>query len=97
MPSRELYVGVLEGAGDAWRVEFFDIDGCYGEGATPETAIAEATKTLRDWAGYAASIGLRLPAPGRGKLGDGLVAVFVPLDQHEAAVAFIEKTCPGGA
>jgi predicted RNase H-like HicB family nuclease len=43
------YVGILDGGGKAYGVRIPDLPGCYGGGATPEAAIADAMLTARDW------------------------------------------------
>lgn len=43
------YVGILDGSGKAYGVRLPDLPGCYGAGATPEAAIADAMSAARDW------------------------------------------------
>ncbi|MCW2319159.1 Predicted nuclease of the RNAse H fold, HicB family [Rhodoblastus acidophilus] len=80
------YVGILDGASDAWGVRIADIDGCVGAGDTPETALADATAALRDVIAYKRSGGHPVPPPSsvaevlaRGEIGPGETAVLVPL------------------
>ena len=46
------YVGILDGGGKAWGVRIPDLPGCYGGGASPEAAIADAMSAARDWIGH---------------------------------------------
>ncbi len=55
------YIGILDGSGGVWGVRIPDIDGCVGGGATPEAAIADATKALRDVLAYRQSSGIAFP------------------------------------
>jgi predicted RNase H-like HicB family nuclease len=55
------FIGILDGGGEAWGVRIPDIDGCVGGGATPEAAIADATRALRDVLGYKHSSGAKIP------------------------------------
>ena len=57
------YVGILDGAKDAWGVRVPDVSGCHGGGATPEAAIADATSALREFAAHQAARGIALDAP----------------------------------
>lgn len=41
------YVGILDGRGDVWGVRVPDVPGCFGGGATPDAAIADAISALR--------------------------------------------------
>jgi predicted RNase H-like HicB family nuclease len=50
------YVGIVEGADDAWGVRIPDCPGCHGAGATPEAAISDAISALREWAAQMASL-----------------------------------------
>jgi predicted RNase H-like HicB family nuclease len=59
------YVAILDGAGDVWGVRIPDLPGCYGGGATPETAITDATSAAREWAADAIPDGQQLPPPRR--------------------------------
>ena len=53
------YVGILDGKGKVWGVRIPDVPGCYGGGATPEAAIADATSALAELA----TDGTRLAPP----------------------------------
>lgn len=46
------YTGILDGGGKAWGVRIPDLPGCYGGGASPEAAIADAMSAARDWIGH---------------------------------------------
>jgi predicted RNase H-like HicB family nuclease len=59
------YVAILDGAGDVWGVRIPDLPGCYGCGASPEAAIADATSAALEWASDAIADGQRLPPPRR--------------------------------
>jgi predicted RNase H-like HicB family nuclease len=43
------YVGVLDGGGKTYGVRIPDLPGCYGGGATPEAAMADAMSAAREW------------------------------------------------
>lgn len=55
------YVGILDGAGDAWGVRIPDLPGCFGGGASPEAAIADATSAAREYAVHVAAGSGHLP------------------------------------
>jgi predicted RNase H-like HicB family nuclease len=57
------YVAILDGAGDVWGVSIPDFPGCFGGGATPEEAIADATSAAREWASDAIADGQAVPPP----------------------------------
>jgi predicted RNase H-like HicB family nuclease len=57
------YVAILDGAGDVWGVSIPDLPGCFGGGATPEEAIADATSAAREWAECQTSRGVAVRAP----------------------------------
>jgi predicted RNase H-like HicB family nuclease len=57
------YVGILDGAKDVWGVRIPDVAGCYGGGATPEAAIADAISALREVAAHFATKGVELEPP----------------------------------
>jgi predicted RNase H-like HicB family nuclease len=46
------YVGILDGSGKVYGVRIPDLPGCYGGGATPEAAIADAMSAAREWIGH---------------------------------------------
>jgi predicted RNase H-like HicB family nuclease len=57
------YVGILDGSKDVWGVRIPDVPGCYGGGATPEAALADATSALREFAAHQAAKGIALKPP----------------------------------
>jgi predicted RNase H-like HicB family nuclease len=57
------YVAILDGAGDVWGVSIPDLPGCFGGGATPEEAIADATSAAKEWAEHQSARGVVVPAP----------------------------------
>jgi predicted RNase H-like HicB family nuclease len=57
------YVGILDGKGKAWGVRIPDLPGCYGGGASPEAAIADAISAAREWIGHRATKGEAPPRP----------------------------------
>jgi predicted RNase H-like HicB family nuclease len=58
-----LYVGLVDGAGDAWGCRIPDFPGCNGGGATIEEAVADATSALREYAADMIREGDELPKP----------------------------------
>jgi predicted RNase H-like HicB family nuclease len=67
-------------------VRFPDIPGCVGAGASPDEAIADATKALRDVMAYKRSERFELPKASAvseilasGEIGPGETAILVPL------------------
>ena len=80
------YVGILDGSGKVWGVRFPDVPGCVGVGASPDEAIADATKALRDVMAYKRSERFELPKArtvsdvlASGEIGPGETAVLIPL------------------
>jgi predicted RNase H-like HicB family nuclease len=57
------YVGILDGAKDAWGIRVPDVPGCHGGGATREEAIADAISALREFASHQAARGIALDPP----------------------------------
>ncbi len=55
------YVGILDGAGKTFGVRLPDLPGCYGGGATPEAAIADAMSAAREWLGHRETKGEAVP------------------------------------
>jgi predicted RNase H-like HicB family nuclease len=55
------YIGILDGGGEVWGVRIPDIEGCVGGGPTPEAAIADVTRALRDVLAYKQSSGAPFP------------------------------------
>ena len=82
----QFYVGVLDGSDDVWGVRIADIPGCVGAGATPEEAIADVTRALRDVAEFKAKGNFPLPSPSplsavlaSGDVDPGETTVMIPL------------------
>jgi predicted RNase H-like HicB family nuclease len=63
MDKMTQYVGILDGSGKAYGVRIPDLAGCYGGGATPEAAIADAMSAARDWISHRAVKGEGAPKP----------------------------------
>lgn len=57
------YIGILDGAGDAWGVRIPDLPGALGGGASAEAALQDAISAAREWAEHQRSAGRPLPAP----------------------------------
>ena len=57
------YVGILDGSGRAWGVRIPDLPGCYGGGASPEAAIADAMSAARERIGHRQTKGEAAPKP----------------------------------
>jgi predicted RNase H-like HicB family nuclease len=57
------YVGILDGAKKVWGVRIPDVPGCYGGGATPEAAIADAISALREVAAHWATKEMQVGPP----------------------------------
>lgn len=82
----QFYVGILDGSDDVWGVRIADIPGCVGGGATPEEAIADVTRALRDVAEFKAKGNFPLPPPSplsavlaSGDMDQGETTVLIPL------------------
>jgi predicted RNase H-like HicB family nuclease len=82
------FVGILDGAGDAWGVRVPDLPGCHGGGATPEEAIIDATSAVREWAETRNAKSAALPVArtvadllelGEIDISEGESAVMIPL------------------
>lgn len=82
------YVGILDGAGDAWGVRIPDAPGCHGGGPTPEAAIDDVTSALREWSDVYLETGSPMPlarsvadllSSGEIETAAGESAVLVPL------------------
>jgi predicted RNase H-like HicB family nuclease len=63
MDKMTQYVGILDGDGKTYGVRIPDLVGCYGGGATPEAAIADAISSARDWISHRAVKGEAAPKP----------------------------------
>jgi len=57
------YIGILDGAAKAYGVRIPDLVGCYGGGATPEAAIADAISAAREWIAHRQVKGEAIPKP----------------------------------
>ncbi len=55
------YIGILDGTGKTWGVRIPDLPGCYGGGASAETAIEDATSAAREWLAQQLSKSLAQP------------------------------------
>lgn len=80
------YVGVLDGGGDFWGVRLSDLPGCVGAGATPEEALADVARALRDVVVHKTAGGFEIPKArsvsevvAAGEIMPGEVVVLVPL------------------
>ena len=78
------YVGILDGAGKAYGVRIPDLAGCYGGGATPEAAIADATSAAREWLAHQKAAGVTIPKPRN--LAQVLKSEKIDAKRNEAAV-----------
>ena len=78
------YVGILDGSGKAWGVRIPDLPGCYGGGASPEAAIADAMSAAREWIAHRETKG---EAPPKARtLAQILKVEKIDADSNEAAV-----------
>ena len=57
------YVGILDGGGKTFGVRIPDLPGCYGAGASPEVAIADAMSAAREWVSHRETRGELAPKP----------------------------------
>lgn len=78
------YVGILDGAGKTYGVRLPDLPGCYGGGATPEAAIADAMSAAREWLGHRETKGEA--APKARTMAQILKSETIDAGQNEAAV-----------
>lgn len=58
-----LFVGLVDGKDGAWGVRIPDFPGCHGGGATPDAAVEDATRALREFAADMVVDGEAIPAP----------------------------------
>ena len=78
------YVGILDGSGKTYVVRIPDLPGCYGGGATPEAAIADALSAAREWIAHRRSKEQAAPNPrSRAQV---LKAETIDAARNEAAV-----------
>jgi predicted RNase H-like HicB family nuclease len=78
-------VGILDGGGRVFGVRFPDLPGCYGGGATPEAAIADAMSAAREWMAHRKSKNQAVPKPRT--LAQILQSESIDSTQGEAAVS----------
>ena len=78
------YVGILDGGGKAWGVRLPDLPGCYGGGASPEAAIADAMSAAREWMAHRETKGEAPPKPRT--MAQILKVEKIDAGQNEAAV-----------
>jgi predicted RNase H-like HicB family nuclease len=93
------YLALVDGAAGTWGVVIPDFPGCHGGGATPEAAVTDATRALREFAADIVDNGEALPAPSswdevtaaskRGGLKGGFVYVPLLLDKKRSVRANI--------
>ncbi len=78
------YIGILDGKAKAWGVRLPDLPGCYGGGATPEAAIADAMSAAREWIAHREAKGEAAPKPRT--MAQILKAGEIDTAQNETAV-----------
>ena len=78
------YIGILDGSGKVFGVRIPDLPGCYGGGATPEAAIADAMSAAREWIAHRETNGESAPKPSA--MAQILIAETIDAAQNEAAV-----------
>lgn len=78
------YVGILDGAADAWGTRIPDLPGCHGGGKTAEAAITDVISAAREWAEHRNARGASVPAPRR--LEDIIAAGELDVEAGETAV-----------
>lgn len=78
------YVGILDGDGNIYGVRVPDLPGCYGGGATPEEAIADAISAAREWIAHRETKNEAAPKPST--LAQILKTETIDPSQNEAAV-----------
>lgn len=57
------YLALVDGKDGAWGVRIPDFPGCFGAGDTIETAVADATRALREFAADMVADGEAIPSP----------------------------------
>ncbi len=57
------YLGLVDGKKDVWGVRIPDFPGCHGGGSTPDEAVADATRALREFAADMVADGEEIPPP----------------------------------
>lgn len=94
------YVGVVDGHDGVWGVRIPDFPGCHGGGGTPNEAIEDVTRALREFAADMVASGEALPAPrdmdvvfkalvAEGEPLGGAVYIPLLLDKHRPVRANI--------
>jgi predicted RNase H-like HicB family nuclease len=78
------YVGILDGGDNTYGVRIPDLPGCYGGGASPEAAIADAMSAAREWIAHREL--KNEPAPKPSSLEKILKSETIDAAQNEAAV-----------
>jgi predicted RNase H-like HicB family nuclease len=78
------YVGILDGSGKAYGVRIPDLPGCYGGGATPEAAIADAMSAAREWIAHRETKSEAAPKPRT--MAQIIKSEKIDATQNEAAV-----------
>ena len=78
------YVGILDGSGKTFGVRIPDLAGCYGAGATPEAAIADAMSAAREWISHHKTKGGNAPRPR--SMVQIMKAESIDASQNEVAV-----------
>ena len=57
------YVAIVDGAKKVWGARLPDFPGCHGGGATPQAAVDDLTRALREFAADMVADGEALPKP----------------------------------
>ena len=63
LPYTAVIRPLSEDEGKGYLVEFPEIPGCYGDGATPEEAVIDAEVALQSWIDTAKEFGDPIPVP----------------------------------
>jgi predicted RNase H-like HicB family nuclease len=99
------YVGILDGKGKVWGVRIPDLPGCYGGGAAPEAAIADAMSAAREWIAHRLAKGKPAPKPrtmtqilnaGEADAAKGEAAVIIPVVLDEGRTVRADPTFDAG-
>jgi predicted RNase H-like HicB family nuclease len=57
------YVGIVDGSKNVWGARLPDFPGCHGGGSTPQAAVDDLIRALREFAAGIIADGERLPEP----------------------------------
>ena len=57
------YVGIVDGSNNVWGARLPDFPGCHGGGSTPQEAVDDLIRALREFAANIIADGERLPEP----------------------------------